>query len=119
MTLRWLFLLLALALSQGTRAIKDCMYCDLTSSENCPGTYVTCGEDEDCFSGHGVAPGVSPIINKGCVQATNCGREQPVAYMGVTYSLITSCCSGNLCNSAPRTAGAVGCVILGLLLLIQ
>lgn len=95
----WL-LLLAMALPPGARAAKDCVFCELTDSTRCPGSHMRCGEDEDCFIGHGVAPGLGNIINKGCVQSTSCGHEEPVTYMGVTYTLTTICCSGHLCNSA-------------------
>ncbi|XP_007074183.1 sperm acrosome membrane-associated protein 4 [Panthera tigris] len=96
----WL-LLLAMALPPGATGAKDCVFCELTDSTQCPGTHMRCGEDEDCFTGHGVAPGLGLIINKGCVQSTSCGHEEPVTYMGVTYTLTTTCCSGHMCNRAP------------------
>ena len=72
-----------------------------------------CGDDEDCFTGHGVAQGVGPIINKGCVHSTSCGREEPIS------------CSGHLCNkgtglSTGATSLSLGLqLLLGLLLLLQ
>ncbi|XP_006897368.1 PREDICTED: sperm acrosome membrane-associated protein 4 [Elephantulus edwardii] len=114
--------LLLLVLPMGTWGVKTCFFCELTDTSNCPKTRMTCGDEEDCFSGHGVAPGVSPVTNKGCMSSPNCGHEQPVTYMGVTYSLVTNCCSGDLCNAAPRMAprlaGATGGLALGLLLLL-
>ncbi|XP_014650798.1 PREDICTED: sperm acrosome membrane-associated protein 4 [Ceratotherium simum simum] len=123
MVLGWL-LLLVMALPPGTTGAKDCVFCEITDSSSCPGTHMHCGDDEDCYTGHGVAPGVGPIINKGCVQTTSCGKEQPVSYMGVTYSLVTNCCYGQLCNEAPsptggRTAGATTSLALGTLLLLR
>nr|XP_008504756.1 PREDICTED: sperm acrosome membrane-associated protein 4 [Equus przewalskii] len=123
MVLGWL-LLLVTALPLGTTGAKDCVFCEISDSSSCPGTHMRCGDDEDCFTGHGVAPGVSPIINKGCVQATSCGQEQPIGYMGVTYSLVTNCCYGQLCNGAlgptgSRTAGATTGLAPGVLLLLQ
>ncbi|KAM9633577.1 sperm acrosome membrane-associated protein 4 [Trichechus inunguis] len=123
MVLGWL-LLLVLALPPGTRSVKDCFFCEPTDSLHCPSTYMSCSEEEDCFTGYGVAPGLGPITNKGCLRSTSCGHEQPVSYMGVTYSLVTTCCYGNLCNAAPRpagtgTAGATTGLALGLLLLLQ
>lgn len=118
-------LLLVLVLCPGTRGIKDCVFCELTDSARCPGTHMRCGDDEDCFIGHGVAQGVGPIINKGCVHATSCGREEPISYMGLTYSLTTTCCSGHLCNrgAGPATGATSLCLglqlLLGLLLLLQ
>nr|XP_012315489.1 sperm acrosome membrane-associated protein 4 [Aotus nancymaae] len=122
MVLGWL-LLLVMALTPGTTGVKDCIFCELTDSTQCPGTPMSCGDDEDCFIGHGVAPGTSPVINKGCVQATSCGREEPVSYKGVTYSLTTTCCAGRLCNRAPgpassQTAGATTSLALGLGMLL-
>lgn len=121
MVLGWL-LLLVMAVPPGTRGAKDCIFCELTDSTRCPGTHMRCGDDEDCFTGHGVAQGVGPITNKGCVRTTSCGREEPVSYMGLTYSLTTTCCTGHLCNAGPRpaaskTAGALAGLLLGLLLL--
>ncbi|XP_061446176.1 sperm acrosome membrane-associated protein 4-like [Rhineura floridana] len=80
---------------------KECFFCEITASTKCPGTKMSCAEDEDCFVGQGAALGVSLIQNKGCTRSINCGKEQPVAHMGVTYSLVTNCCHGNLCNVAP------------------
>ncbi|XP_053122426.1 sperm acrosome membrane-associated protein 4-like [Hemicordylus capensis] len=83
---------------------KQCYFCEITDSTICPSTKMSCGEDEDCFVGQGAALGVSMIKNKGCTRAINCGREQPVSHMGVTYSLVTNCCKGSLCNAAqPQT----------------
>ncbi|XP_028559052.2 sperm acrosome membrane-associated protein 4 [Podarcis muralis] len=79
---------------------KECYFCDITASAKCPATKMSCAEDEDCFVGQGAALGVSMIQNKGCTRSINCGKEQPVAHMGVTYSLVTNCCQGNLCNAA-------------------
>ncbi|XP_006868318.1 PREDICTED: sperm acrosome membrane-associated protein 4 [Chrysochloris asiatica] len=123
MVLGWLLLLL-LALPPGTRSIKDCFFCELTDSQHCASTRMSCGDEEDCFTGFGVAPDLGPITNKGCLRNTNCGHEQPVSYMGVTYSLITTCCDGDLCNAASlttdtRTAEAITGLALGWLLLFQ
>ncbi|XP_055993115.1 sperm acrosome membrane-associated protein 4 [Sorex fumeus] len=96
------WLLLLIAVCPGTRASKECLFCELTDSTVCPGVHMHCGDDEDCFTGTGVAPGMGPIINKGCMQSTKCGHVEPVSYMGVTYSLTSSCCYGYLCNRAPR-----------------
>ncbi|XP_062032631.1 sperm acrosome membrane-associated protein 4 [Lepus europaeus] len=108
-------LLLAVARPPGAEGAKDCVFCELTDASYCPGTHMRCGEDEDCFVGHGVAQGASPIINKGCVHSTSCGREEPVSYMGVTYTLTSTCCYGHMCNHAPgpTTAGAAASLALG------
>ncbi|KAI6050119.1 sperm acrosome membrane-associated protein 4 [Marmota monax] len=121
MVLGWL-LLLMMALPPGTTGAKDCIFCELTDSTKCPGTHMRCGDDEDCFTGHGVAQGVGPVINKGCVHSTSCGQEEPVSYMGLTYSLTTTCCHGHLCNASPghtgsSTVGAAVGLLVGLLLL--
>ncbi|XP_044303981.1 sperm acrosome membrane-associated protein 4 [Varanus komodoensis] len=83
---------------------KECYFCEVTASARCPSTKMTCSEEEDCFVGEGAALGVSVIQNKGCTRSLNCGKEQPIPHMGVTYSLVTNCCKGNLCNAAKRTA---------------
>lgn len=116
MVFGWL-LLLVLVLCPGGTGIKDCVFCELTDSARCPGTQMRCGDDEDCFIGHGVAQGVGPIINKGCVQSTSCGREEPISYMGLTYSLTTTCCSGHLCNRGAGLATGATILSLGLQLL--
>lgn len=105
MVLGWL-LLLVMALSQGTTGVKECIFCELTDSSNCPGSHMHCGDDEDCFRGQGTSPGLGPVINKGCMKSTLCGREEPVTYQGVTYSLISTCCYGHLCNKGPIPAGS-------------
>ena len=124
MVLGWLLLLLGLALPLGTTGTKNCMFCELTDSLSCPGIPMNCGNDEDCFTGQGTAPGLGPITNKGCVRSSSCGREEPVTYQGVTYSLISTCCYGNLCNRAPHPTGSglagnpTG-LVLGMLLLLH
>lgn len=122
MVLSWL-LFLVMALPLGTTGAKQCIFCELTDSSNCPGTHMHCGDDEDCFTGLGTTPGLGPVINKGCVQSTLCGREEPVTYQGVTYSLISTCCHGPLCNRGPnptgsRMVGATTGLALGMLLLL-
>ncbi|XP_002917917.1 sperm acrosome membrane-associated protein 4 [Ailuropoda melanoleuca] len=122
MVLDWL-LLLVMALPPGTTGAKDCVFCELTDSKQCPGIHMRCGDDEDCFTGHGVAPGVGPVINKGCMLSTSCGHEEPVNYMGVTYTLTSTCCYGHMCNGAPNPAGGrregvAACLALGVLLLL-
>lgn len=104
-------LLLAIALPWATTGAKDCVFCELTDSLSCPGTHMSCGEDEDCFIGHGVAQGVGPILNKGCVHSTSCGREEPVSYMGVTYTLTGTCCYGHMCNRGPPGPATTGLLL--------
>nr|XP_004672330.1 sperm acrosome membrane-associated protein 4 [Jaculus jaculus] len=117
MVVGWLLLLMSL--SPSARAIKDCVFCEFTDSTQCPGTRMHCGDDEDCFTGRGTAHGVGPIINKGCIRSASCGHEEPVSYMGLTYSLTTTCCSGHLCNKGIcPTTGAIS-LVLGLLLLLR
>ncbi|XP_016061396.1 PREDICTED: sperm acrosome membrane-associated protein 4 [Miniopterus natalensis] len=123
MVLRWL-LLLVIALPLGTTGIKNCIFCELTDSATCPGIPMSCGDDEECFLGQGTAPDLGPIINKGCIQSTLCGRQEPVTYQGVTYSLTSKCCYDQLCNGASvpaggRVAGAATGLALGTLLLLH
>ncbi|XP_036902248.1 sperm acrosome membrane-associated protein 4 [Sturnira hondurensis] len=122
MVLGWL-LFLVMALPSDTTGIKSCMFCELTDSLNCPGILMTCGKDENCFTGQGTAPGVGSITNKGCVRSSSCGREEPVIYQGISYSLISTCCYGHLCNRAPdpegsRMAGIPTSLALVMLLLL-
>nr|XP_020847881.1 sperm acrosome membrane-associated protein 4-like [Phascolarctos cinereus] len=80
---------------------KHCFYCDFTNSNHCIGAPMYCGEEEDCYVGHGTATGLAHIMNKGCVAVTSCGKEEPLNYMEVTYNFIIYCCQGNLCNAGP------------------
>ncbi|XP_036595707.1 sperm acrosome membrane-associated protein 4-like [Trichosurus vulpecula] len=82
-------------------AAKHCYYYDLTDTQQCVGILMHCGKEEDCYQGQGIARGISHIISKSCVEATNCGRELSVDYMGVTYKFMTYCCSEELCNASP------------------
>ncbi|XP_062840074.1 sperm acrosome membrane-associated protein 4 [Anolis carolinensis] len=83
---------------------KDCYYCDVSPTTKCPSIKMSCEEDQDCYVGEGVALGVPMVHNKGCTRAINCGKEQPVTYRGITYSLVTICCNGQLCNTAEAIA---------------
>ncbi|XP_067388842.1 sperm acrosome membrane-associated protein 4 [Emydura macquarii macquarii] len=113
-------LALALLLALPGASPKECFFCEVTSSRHCPSTRMSCAADEDCFVGRGAALGVSLIQTKGCTRAIRCGKEHPVTHMGVTYSLVTQCCKGNLCNRAssrPRGPGlglqlALGAAVL-------
>lgn len=123
MVLGWL-LLLVMALPQVMPDAKECIFCDLTDALDCTGIPMTCGDDEECFEGEGTAPGLSNIINKGCIETTSCGNEEAVTYQGVTYSLISTCCDGELCNRAfiPTgilKVGATTGLALGMQLLLQ
>ncbi|XP_043829766.1 sperm acrosome membrane-associated protein 4-like [Dromiciops gliroides] len=101
-TLSSLSLGLTMALACVTMVVtKHCYYCDLTNMGNCVGIPMHCGEEEDCYFGQGTATGLTHVINKGCVEATRCSREQRISYMGVTYNFLTYCCRGNLCNAGP------------------
>lgn len=117
-----LLLVLALVLNAVPGAsLKDCYFCEVTSSQKCPSTLMSCDNDEDCFVGRGVALGVSVVQNKGCTRAINCGKEHPITHMGVTYSLVTQCCKGALCNAGtalPRLPGFGLLLALGLAFLL-
>lgn len=118
-------LLLLLALPPGAAGAKDCMYCELTDAADCPGIPMACGDNEECFVGQGAAQDLGPVTSKGCVDANECGRQEPVTYQGVTYSLTSRCCDGDMCNGAPPTpagglrAGAAAGLALGALRLLQ
>ncbi|XP_006776105.1 PREDICTED: sperm acrosome membrane-associated protein 4-like [Myotis davidii] len=123
MVLGWL-LLLVMALPPVMTGAKKCIFCDLTNSSDCTGIPMTCGDNEECFMGEGTTPSLSPVINKGCMETTSCGNEETVTYQGITYSLISTCCNGELCNRGPIPAGslkvgATTCLALGMLMLLQ
>ncbi|XP_036161641.1 sperm acrosome membrane-associated protein 4-like [Myotis myotis] len=125
MVLSWL-LLLVMALPTVMTGIKMCIFCDVTDSSSiCPGILMTCGNDEQCFTGQGMIPGLGPVTNKGCMLSTSCSRRvEPVIYQGVTYKFNSTCCDGELCNRAPIPAGslkaaATTCLALDVLLLLQ
>ncbi|XP_036861816.1 sperm acrosome membrane-associated protein 4 [Manis javanica] len=115
-------LLLLMALPLRVPGSKDCIFCELTDSKYCPGIRMHCGDDENCYTGRGVAPGLGPVTTKGCMQSTSCSREEPVTYKGVTYILTATCCHGHLCNGVPSPTGSwslalATCLRLGVLLL--
>lgn len=101
------------------------MYCELTDAADCPGITMACGDNEECFVGQGIAQDLGPVTSKGCVDANNCGRQEPVTYQGVTYSLTSTCCDGDMCNGAPPSrpgglrAGATAGLALGALRLLR
>ncbi|XP_051825111.1 sperm acrosome membrane-associated protein 4-like [Antechinus flavipes] len=80
---------------------KYCYFCDISNLGSCVSTTILCGEEEECYFGQGSASGLGHITNRGCVEGLYCGREQSITYMETTYSFITQCCEGNLCNDGP------------------
>ncbi|CAM5123320.1 unnamed protein product [Natator depressus] len=116
-----LLLALSLLVALPGASPKECFFCEVTSSRYCPSTRMSCAPDEDCFVGHGAALGVSLIQTKGCTRAIRCGKEHPITHMGVTYSLVTQCCKGSLCNGAgapPRGPGLGLQLVLGMAVLL-
>jgi hypothetical protein len=67
--LDWL-LFLMMATPQGVTGAKECVFFELTYSMKYQGTHMCCEDDEDGCTGHGVAQGVGPVINKGCMYST-------------------------------------------------
>ncbi|KAK1346908.1 hypothetical protein QTO34_000768 [Cnephaeus nilssonii] len=61
MVLGWL-LFLVMALPSVTTGAKECIFCDLTDSSDCTGIPMTCGDDEECFMGEGMAPASAPEL---------------------------------------------------------
>uniref|UniRef100_G3WC46 Sperm acrosome associated 4 n=1 Tax=Sarcophilus harrisii TaxID=9305 RepID=G3WC46_SARHA len=94
--LGWCLPCMAMAVS------KYCYFCDISNLGSCVSTTILCGEEEDCYFGQGSASGLGHVTNRGCVEGLYCGREQSITYMEITYSFITHCCEGNLCNGVPE-----------------
>ncbi|XP_074134243.1 sperm acrosome membrane-associated protein 4-like [Sminthopsis crassicaudata] len=79
-------------------AAKICYYCDTIEVGYCTGIPEVCGEEQECYTGLGLAPLFPGITKKGCVAPNLCGKEQSVTYMGIHYTLTIYCCEGELCN---------------------
>uniref|UniRef100_A0A4X2KB61 Sperm acrosome associated 4 n=1 Tax=Vombatus ursinus TaxID=29139 RepID=A0A4X2KB61_VOMUR len=79
-------------------AAKKCYYCDVQVAPHCVGIPMNCGEEEDCYIGHGTAQGLPGIIKKGCIQTISCDWPQSITHLDVTYNLTTYCYPGDLCN---------------------
>ncbi|KAL1255492.1 hypothetical protein QQF64_013553 [Cirrhinus molitorella] len=95
----------AVALYFAVGQALQCYDCKLGIGSLCITTKTTCGANEHCFSGVGKAVGLLDIKMKGCLEVTKCNRTEQVNFPSNSstqfYQMTKTCCSTDLCNSAP------------------
>ncbi|KAI2644534.1 Sperm acrosome membrane-associated protein 4 [Labeo rohita] len=83
----------------------QCYECKLGFWSLCITTKKTCEADERCFSGVGKAAGLVDIKKKGCLKVAECNKTEQVNFPSNSstqvYQMTKTCCSTDLCNSAP------------------
>ncbi|XP_077142039.1 uncharacterized protein LOC143806028 [Ranitomeya variabilis] len=84
----------------GTSDIRDtpleCRFSDYLSVLS---SKVTCATKEVCVTKSGKLA-LKTIHKQGCANSTVCGTQTSDIVMGTTISVMNTCCSTNLCNSA-------------------
>ncbi|KAJ8334970.1 hypothetical protein SKAU_G00406090 [Synaphobranchus kaupii] len=87
----------------------QCYKCDFGIGSLCITTKETCKEGEQCYSGEGKAAHVVPIKTKGCLPIAECNKvtDLPLIDNATIYTIEKTCCSEDLCNSAPNLPAPV------------
>ncbi|RXN17023.1 sperm acrosome membrane-associated 4-like protein [Labeo rohita] len=95
----------AVALYFAVGQALQCYECKLGFWSLCITTKKTCEADERCFSGVGKAAGLVDIKKKGCLKVAECNKTEQVNFPSNSstqvYQMTKTCCSTDLCNSAP------------------
>ncbi|XP_052440532.1 sperm acrosome membrane-associated protein 4 [Carassius gibelio] len=83
----------------------QCYECKLGIWDLCITSEKKCNDGEHCFSGVGTAVGLVDIKTKGCLELSRCNKTEqtnfPSNSSNKVYQLTKTCCSADLCNSAP------------------
>ncbi|XP_026144135.1 sperm acrosome membrane-associated protein 4 [Carassius auratus] len=81
----------------------QCYECKLGFWKFCITNEKKCNDGEHCFSGVGTAVGFMNITTKGCLELSKCNKTEQTNFTSNSqlYQLTKTCCSADLCNSAP------------------
>ncbi|XP_059366317.1 sperm acrosome membrane-associated protein 4-like [Carassius carassius] len=83
----------------------QCYECNLGVWNLCITSKKTCDAGQQCFSGIGKAGGLVDIKMKGCLEVSKCNITEQVNFLSNSstkvYQMMKTCCSADLCNSAP------------------
>ncbi|KAF4100050.1 sperm acrosome membrane-associated protein 4 [Onychostoma macrolepis] len=82
----------------------QCYECKVGLWDLCFTTKQPCGNNEHCYSGVGKAGGFVDIKKKGCLEVAKCNNTEKVHFPtngSTIYHMTKTCCSTDLCNSAP------------------
>lgn len=82
-----------------------CYECKVGFWDLCFTTKKDCNAGEHCFSGLGTAAGFVDIKKKGCLEVSKCNKTENINFPSnsstTVYKMTKTCCSADLCNSAP------------------
>ncbi|CAL9690785.1 unnamed protein product [Knipowitschia caucasica] len=113
---RTVFQLFAVAFCFVTVQALMCYECKLGFGDLCYTSKTTCDAGQHCFSGIGEAASLIPVKMKGCLESSKCNKTENVNFLAsgntTAYAMTKTCCSTDLCNSAP--AGLPGALQLAL-----
>ncbi|XP_026096669.1 sperm acrosome membrane-associated protein 4-like [Carassius auratus] len=97
--------LFAVALYFAVGQALQCYECNLGLWNLCITSKKTCDAGQQCFSGIGKAGGLVDIKMKGCLEVSKCNKTEQVNFPSNSstnvYQMMKTCCSADLCNSAP------------------
>uniref|UniRef100_A0A4W4GFN5 UPAR/Ly6 domain-containing protein n=1 Tax=Electrophorus electricus TaxID=8005 RepID=A0A4W4GFN5_ELEEL len=85
--------------------VLQCYECALGLWNICITSTITCQTGQQCYSGVGKAAGFFQLSMKGCLQAIDCNQTSDVTFPAgsnsTIYKMTKTCCSTDLCNTAP------------------
>ncbi|XP_056098836.1 sperm acrosome membrane-associated protein 4-like [Rhinichthys klamathensis goyatoka] len=99
----------------------ECFRCDLGFWDLCYTTKTNCSENELCYVGTGKAASVLDIKVMGCLPMEACNMTTYVEFLTnkTLYTMKTTCCEEDFCNSAPAVQLSIAPLLLTILLLAQ
>ncbi|KAK7906993.1 hypothetical protein WMY93_015605 [Mugilogobius chulae] len=88
-----------------------CHACAISVLNKCAiGLKMDCKSGQQCYTGKGKKVGFIDAMEKGCLDVGDCNRTASVNVPGTeaaVYSMTRTCCTTDLCNSAPTSLPAV------------
>lgn len=102
MVLGWL-LLLVMVLAPSTMGVQDCVFCERPTPQAVRAPACAAAATRTASRAWWPLASAPSSIKAAC--HASCGHGEPINYMGVTYSLTTSCCSGRMVRG-PRARAA-------------